>query len=110
VAETTNTHRVSDWNASIEKLNELNLKLDECQPQDRDTLERAIADQQDDVLNTPAPTWTALLAKMELLFEGQLEGLDAEAEYRRLLLEDVSDLIAETRELVGNLPETNHQR
>ncbi|WP_155263556.1 hypothetical protein [Sphingomonas segetis] len=101
MADTTHTARARAWKISIQKLNKLNLKLDQCQPQDREALERAIADQEEDVLDTPAPSFSALLAKLELLFEGQLEGLDAEAEHRRLVIEDLSDLIEETRELIG---------
>jgi hypothetical protein len=43
-----------------------------------------------------------VLKKLELLFEGQLIGLDPESEYRRLVLEDLSDLIDGTRELIGD--------
>jgi hypothetical protein len=101
VAETTHTDRASAWNISIQHLNELNQKLDQCQPHERDALERAIADQEEDVLDTPAPSFSGLLIKLELLFEGQLDGLHPEAEHRRLVIEDLSDLIAETRELIG---------
>ena len=101
MAETTFTNRVSEWNASIQKLNELNLSLDQCQPHERHALERAIADQQEDVLDTPAPHLAGVLAKLELLFEGQLLGLDPETEYRRLIIEDLHDLINNVRELTG---------
>jgi hypothetical protein len=96
----TNTRRAL-WETAFNNLTALNQQLDKCQSQDRDALERAIADQEDDLLDTPAPSFSALLAKLELLFEGQLEGLDAEAEHRRLVVEDLSDLIEETRELIG---------
>jgi hypothetical protein len=102
VAETTHNRRARAWNTSIQKLQELNRKLEVCEPNARNALERAIADQEDDVLDTPAPTYSALLFKLELLFEGQLEGLNTEAEQRRLVIEDLSDLIAETRSLIGD--------
>jgi hypothetical protein len=38
---------------------------------------------------------------MQLLFDGELDGLHPEAEHRRRLLEDLSDLIFETREILG---------
>jgi hypothetical protein len=101
VADTTHTDRASAWKISIQKLDKLNQQLDQCQPQDRDALERAIADQEDDVLDTPAASFSAVLSKLELLWTGKLMGLDAEAEQRRLVLEDLSDLIDETRELIG---------
>jgi hypothetical protein len=96
-----NSARQAAWNTTYNEYLNLSHQLDQARPEDREALERAVADQQDDVLDTPAPSFSALLTKLELLFEGQLEGLDAEAEYRRLVIEDLSDLIAETRELVG---------
>lgn len=101
MAEEPTTTRRALWETAFNKLTELNQQLDDCPAEQRDALERAIADQEDDVLDTPAPSFSALLAKLELLFEGQLEGKDAEAEHRRLVIEDLSDLIEETRELVG---------
>jgi hypothetical protein len=95
------TARHQEWKCALTKLNELNQSLASCQPHERGALERAIADQEEDVLDTPAPSFSALLTKLELLFQGQLEGLNSEAEQRRLVIEDLSDLISETRELVG---------
>lgn len=93
--------RCALWETAFNKLTELNQQLDQCQPQDREALERAVADQEDDLLDTPSPSFSALLTKLELLFEGQLEGLHPEAEHRRLVIEDLSDLIEETRDLIG---------
>lgn len=98
---TTHKARARAWNNSFKKLIALNQKLEQAAPEERDALERAIAEQQDDLLDTPAPSFSALLVKLEALFEGQLDGLDSEAEYRRLVIEDLSDLIGETRELLG---------
>jgi hypothetical protein len=101
MAPNATTARHQEWKRSFTRLTELNQKLDQCQPNEREALERAIADQEDDLLDTPAPSFGALLTKLELLFDGQLEGFDAEAEHRRLVIEDLSDLIAETRVLLG---------
>jgi hypothetical protein len=99
VAETTNNDRAVAWNTSIEKLNELNRSLDQCQPHERDALERKIAEQQEDVLDTPAPHLAGVLTKLEILFEGEMDGINPEAEYRRLVIEDLSDLINDIRDL-----------
>lgn len=88
------------WNTEYTRYLNLSQKLDQCGPEDRDALERALADQEDDLLNTSAPSLEAVRTKAELIF-GELLGLDPETEYRRLLLEDLSDLIAEARELIG---------
>lgn len=101
MATNATTARREEWERAFTKLADLNQKLAECQPEERDEIERAIAEQEEDVLDTSAPCLTALLVKLELLFNGQLEGLHPDAEYRRLLIEDLSDLIEESRELIG---------
>ena len=101
MAETTFTDRVSDWNASIEKLNELTLNLAQCPPQERRAVERAIAEQEDDLLDTPAPSLDAVITKLELLWDGQLFGIDPETEQRRLILDDLADLIVQGAQLFG---------
>jgi hypothetical protein len=101
VADEPTITRRALWETAFNELTALNQKLDQCQPQDRDALERAIAAQEEDVLDTPAPSFDAVRIKLELLFEGQLLGLDPETEYRRLVLEDLSGLIAEGQELIG---------
>ena len=95
----TNTRRAL-WETAFNELTALNQKLDGCPAHERDALERALADQEDDLLNTPAPSFDAVRVKAALIF-GELFGLDPETEYRRLLLEDLEGLIAETRELIG---------
>ena len=101
MATNATTARRELWERALNNLTELNQKLDQCAPHERDALERAIADQEEDVLDTPAPSFSALLTKLELLFKGHLDGLHAEAEHRRLVVEDLSELIEETRELIG---------
>jgi hypothetical protein len=96
-----NSARRAAWNTAYNEYLNLNQRLADCPAEERDALERAIANQEEDILDTPAPSLSALLIKLELLFEGQLDGLHAEAEHRRLVIEDLSDLIGETRELIG---------
>jgi len=95
-----NSARRAAWNTTYNRYLSLNQQLEQARPEERNALERAIADQQDDILDTPAPTFQALQIKLELLFEGQLEGLRSEAAYRRLVIEDLGELISETRELL----------
>jgi hypothetical protein len=100
MAEMADT-RASAWNTSYQNYLKLSQQLAQCQPNERNVLERAIAAQQEDLLDTAAPTLTALHAKLEILFEGQMSGLDAESEAKRLVLEDLNDLISEATELIG---------
>jgi hypothetical protein len=97
--EATNALK-DEWKRLFTELTELNQQLAECEPHQRDALERAIADKEEDLLDTPAPSLQALRAKLELHF-GILIGLDQETEQRRLILEDLEGLIAEATELLG---------
>ena len=98
--DATNARR-ENWKRLFQELQNLNQRLIEAPAKDRDALERAIAAQEEDLLDTPAPSFGAVMTKLELLWTDQLIGLDPEAEARRLLLEDLGDLIAENRQLLG---------
>jgi hypothetical protein len=110
MAANANSARTSVWNTAHEEYIRLTRQLAECPPHDRDGLERRIAAQQEDLLDTPAPTLTALHAKLEILFEGQMNGLDAESEAKRLMLEDLNDLLTEATELIGITVDTASSR
>jgi hypothetical protein len=101
VAETTHNARASAWKTSVETLEELNKKLQQCQPHERDALEQAIADEEEDLLETPAPSFSGVLTKLELMWSADLIGIHPETEQRRLILDDLAELIEETRELIG---------
>ena len=89
------------WNTQFAIYQNLNQQLDQALAHERDALERTRAEAQDDLLDTPAPTFVAVTQKLEILFEGELHGLDRESEARRLLLEDLSSLIDAQHQLLG---------
>lgn len=96
------TARARAWNTAFEKIQNLNQRLiEERNPHQREALERAAAAQEEQLLELPAPHFTAVIRKLELLWECQLEGLDSEAEAKRLVLEDLGDLILEQCQLLG---------
>jgi hypothetical protein len=95
------TDRRANWKREIEKYVSLNEQLDQAQPADRDRLERAIVAQEEELLDTPAPTFAGVITKLELMWSAELHGLDAESEYKRLVLEDLGGLIADSRLLLG---------
>ena len=95
------TARRANWKREIEKYVTLNEQLDGAQPADRDRLEREVAAQQEELLDTPSSTFAGVVTKLELMWSAELHGLDAESEYKRLVLEDLGDLIAETQQLLG---------
>ena len=97
--DATNAHQAS-WKRAIQNLDELNKKLVAASAKDRDALERAIAAQEEDVLDTPAADLEGVRFKIQLMWTDLL-GLDPETEAKRLVLEDLEILIAEMRNLLG---------
>ena len=97
--DATNARR-ENWKRLIQEYSNLNQRLIEGSAKDRDGLERAIAAQEEDLLDTPAPSFDAVITKLELLWCEQMDGLDVESEAKRLILEDLGDLIAENRQLL----------
>jgi hypothetical protein len=98
--DATNARR-ANWKRLFQTYLNLNQQLDQCQQAERDALERAVVAQEEDLLDTPAPSFSAVVTKLELMWSADLHGLDPESEAKRLVLEDLGDLITETRHLLG---------
>ena len=90
-----------EWATPFNRLEELNLYLDHAPAHERDEVEREIAALQDELLDTPAPTLTAVRQKLEMIWEAKMDGLDQDSEERRLILEDLEGLIHAQRDLLG---------
>jgi hypothetical protein len=101
MAENAHTARATAWNTTYNQLLNLTAKLEKCQLHERDALERAIAAQEEHLLDTPAASLDAVRVKLEILFDGQMTGLDAESEARRLVVEDVHNIATDFDELIG---------
>jgi hypothetical protein len=101
MASNATNARTAEWERAFSKLTELNHALIAAPEKDRAQIERAVAAQEEDVLDTPAPSFSAVLSKLYLLWYADLEGLDPEAEAKRLLLEDMEYPIGEGSSLLG---------
>jgi hypothetical protein len=101
MATNTSTTRRASWERAYRKYTAINHRLEQAQPHERDQLEQAVAAQQEDLLEMNAPHLVGVLHKLEVLWEGQLEGLDQESEFKRLILEDLSDLCAQGAAVIG---------
>src|SRR5688572_26453174 len=101
MADTPSTACARTWASTFAKYTDLNQSLPEAPPQQRDRIEREIIALQDELLDTPAPTLTAVTQKLEMLWETKMHGLDQDSEERRLILEDLEGLIRAQRELLG---------
>jgi hypothetical protein len=101
MADTPSTACARTWASTFDHLTALNHRLDQAPAHERDAIESEIAALQDELLDTPAPSLKAVMLKLEILFEGEMHGLDQSSEERRLILEDLHDLIQAQRQLLG---------
>ena len=98
--DATNARR-ENWKRLLEEYQNLNQRLIEASAKDRDAQERAVAAHEEEMLDTPAADFGQVRFKLELLWDQQLDGLDAESEAKRLVIEDLSDLIGEAHQILG---------
>ena len=101
MATEPHTARARAWATAFNTYTELNQKLDLAQPGQRDELERSLAQQEQVLLDMPAPDFSAVILKLEMIWEADLHGFDQRSEEKCLILEDLGDLIAQTHQLVG---------
>lgn len=94
--------RASAWKNQFNNYLSLTQQLERAAPHQRESVERALAEAQDDLLDMPAPTFSAVLQKLEMLWETEMHGLDQASEERRLILEDLSGLIQAQSALLGS--------
>ncbi|WP_066659678.1 MULTISPECIES: hypothetical protein [unclassified Sphingomonas] len=85
------------WNTQYAHYLSLTQQLEQAPALEHDALERARVDVQEELMTLPAPTLIAVLHKLEIRWENQLSSGDE----RRLILEDLSDLIQAQSALLG---------
>jgi hypothetical protein len=74
-------------------LQNLNEQLIGCHEQDRDRLERAVAEQEEVLLELEAPHLTAIVQKLRLLFDVDLDKPDQDGFIKSQIVEDLESLI-----------------
>lgn len=87
--------RAARWNSACELLNTLNLNLAQNRAGDLDGLERSIAEQEEVLLRLEAPDLSAVVQKLALLWDLDLEKPDGDGEVKRLILADLTSLIGQ---------------
>ena len=107
MAKNATNARRRTWERAFNKYVDLNLRLEQAQePQAIQKLGDALAKQQDRLMELNAPTLTAVLQKLYVLWgETDLHGLDRDSEEKRVILEDLEDLIVQAAQLLGATPE-----
>ncbi len=93
MADTANTTPAARWNSALAVLHTLNQKLTEAQAHEADALERAIAEQEELLLDLEAPHFAAVAYKLKLLWETDLDRPDGDGATKRLIVEDLTNLI-----------------
>ena len=89
------------WKAAIEKYRSLNLSLNQAPAEKAVAIELAIAKQEELLLGLEAPSLAAILQKLEILFETDLDKPDRDGAEKRLIIDDLCRLHDEAALLVG---------
>jgi hypothetical protein len=95
------------WERTFQNYIDLNLRLEQAQdPRDCEAIGTAIAVQQDKLMVLRAPNLPAILQKPYILFgETELHGGDRESKEKRLLIQDLEELMDGASELFTMSPE-----
>jgi len=99
-SEALNTSALA-WKAAIEKHRELSLSLNQAPAEKVDAIELAITEQEELLLGLEAPSLAAVLQKLEILFETDLDKPDRDGAEKRLIIDDLCRLHDEAELLVG---------
>lgn len=89
------------WKAAFENYRELNLSLNQAPADKADAIELAIVKQEELLLSLEAPSLAAVLQKLEILFETDLDKPDRDGAEKRLVVDDLCRLHDEAELLVG---------
>jgi muramidase (phage lysozyme) len=101
-AKPTKTARAL-WEREYQKYAELNLNLAvaEAPPQQLEKIGNAIAKQIDILLELPAGSIAQVIAKLQIIWEADLEKPDRDGAEKLQIIDDLHDLADEARELIG---------
>jgi hypothetical protein len=95
------------WERAFQNYIDLNLRLEQANdPRDCEAIGDAIAIQQDKLMVLRAPHLPAVLQKLYILFgETELHGRDRESKEKRVLIQDLEELIDDAAQLFTMSPE-----
>jgi hypothetical protein len=93
----------ASFKRALNKYHELKLNLAQAEgtPQQLEKLGQALAEQIDLLLELPAPSIEAVIEKLTIVWEADLEKPDRDGAEKLQIIEDLHDLAAEARNLVG---------
>ena len=93
MADTPTSSAARTWASAAANIDILHQQLG-CAAENRSVLERRIAACEDHLLGLPAPDLAAVIRKLELLWDTQLQGSDSEVCGKRTILDDLRRLAA----------------
>ena len=100
MANQPHTSRARAWATPSAQLTALNQRLPGAAGQELDALERQIAATEDHLLALPAPSFDAVRLKLSLMFWPATTEEGEDADHKRLILDDLSQLIGESQQLL----------
>jgi hypothetical protein len=103
----SNVDARQEWERAFQNYVDLNLRLEQADDlRDCEAIGTAIAIQQDKLMVLRAPHLPAILQKLCIMFgETELHGRDRESKEKRLLIQDLEELIDAATQIVVMTPE-----
>jgi hypothetical protein len=103
----SNADARQEWERAFQNYVDLNLRLEQADDlRDCEAIGTAIAIQQDKLMVLRAPHLPAILQKLYIMFgETELHGRDRESKEKRLLIQDLEELIDAATQIVVMTPE-----
>lgn len=98
---TNATTRLRAWNKAYTSFTAVKDRLFEAEPAQVDDLEKALGSAQDLLLDLPAPSLLAVIHKLSILWELDVDKPDKDGREKALILEDLGDLVAEGAAVLG---------
>lgn len=100
MAEITDTRALA-WDKAITQCQNLNQQLEKARPAEVDALELAIVAVQEELLELSAPSFLAVIQKLQILWELDLEKPDRDGAEKSQIVEDLTDLVDEAAATLG---------
>lgn len=100
MANQPHSARARAWATPSAQLNTLNQHLPHATGKELDALERQIAAIEEHLLGLPAPSFDAVRLKLSLMFWPATTEEGEDADHKRLILDDLSQLIRESQQLL----------
>lgn len=97
--------RTRAWNKAFSDYRQLETELSEAPKEHYVSVRERVAGKMTELLATPAPTFIAVQQKLQLLWQVQLKEDGMDNDEKRLIVQDVFNLIIESAAVLGLEPD-----